>query len=105
MAAAAPETPSDLQVAHLMLAMLRTAPEGLSLAQVALTAKDDHPTVPWNFARWMQAVRRGQKARPLWFSAHGDEMLGVGPQPGVEPAEPSAAQRQKDLFEDLFGDS
>ena len=40
---------------------------------------------PWNLARWLQAVKRGQKARPGWFASHGDDMLGVGATPGVEP--------------------
>ena len=77
--------PSDHDVARAMLKVLKKAHAPLSLAQVAMAAKDQHQMTPWNLARWLQAVKRGQKARPGWFASHGDDMLGVGATPGVEP--------------------
>ena len=38
-----------------------------------------------------QAAQRGQKARPSWFVNIGDEMLGLGPDAGKEPAGGSSA--------------
>ena len=80
-----------------MLAVLRKAHAPLSFAQVALASKDLKPQSHWNFARWLQAVQRGLKARPSWFATIGEDMLGIGHEPGVEPppraeAKPPPAQ-------------
>ena len=87
--------PDDVEVARTMLGVLRRAHAPLSLAQVALACKDALPLSMWNLARWLQAVGRALKARPRWFASIGSDMLGVGPEPGIEPdlapAPPAAA--------------
>ena len=85
--------PDDTEVARAMLVVLRKAAAPLSFAQVASTAKDNHPHVLWNTAKWLQAVQRGLKARPNWFANIGGEMLGVGPEAGIEPT--NAAPEEK----------
>ena len=81
----------DADVARTMLAVLRKASAPLSFAQIALSCKDANPAAMWNFARWLQAVQRGIKARPSWFANIGAEMLGVGAGAGIEPAATAAA--------------
>ena len=88
--------PDDAYVARAMLAVLRKAKAPLSLSQVALESKSANPTVLWNFARWLQAVQRGMRARPTWFTAIGSEMLGVGPEAGVEPKAANAASEAEE---------
>jgi len=34
-----------------------------------------HVEVPWNAARWLQAMQRGLAARPRWFVSLGGDML------------------------------
>jgi len=114
-------------VARAVLAALRKAPEPLSIAQAAQAVKASYPDAGWNLARWLQAVRRAQAARPDWFAAHGEGKLavgkgagGVGPRAGLTPAAdgeaappppaPAAADdgirvasETTDLEDDLFG--
>ena len=84
-----PKDLDDADIARAMLAVLRKAHAPLSYSQVALSCKDDNPTIVMNFARWLQAVQRGLKARPQWFVHIGAEMLSIGPEAGVEPTEPA----------------
>ena len=89
--AAAPKgPPDDAGVARAMLSVLKASSAPLSLAQVAMTCKSKVSDVPWNFGKWMGAVQRGIAARPGWFTQHGSDMIGVGPEAGIEPPEPLA---------------
>ena len=85
--------PDDGEVAKAMVAALSKARAPLSLGQVALSVKDQFRGVAWNFARWLQAVKRSTAARPGWFVGHGDDMLGVGPEAGVEPPKGAPAPK------------
>lgn len=89
-ASAAAKEFDDADVARAMLIVLRKAHAPLSFAHVASEAKSAHPSLMWNLARWLQAVQRGLRARPHWFVRIGAEMLGVGPEAGVEPEEPAS---------------
>jgi hypothetical protein len=74
---AAAAEPTDAEVCRLLLSILNKASGPLAMSALALAAKGRLPTVPWNFAKWLQAVGRTASSRPALFSQHAGSMISL----------------------------